>query len=154
MGLIPKAKDKKMPIPSQANAIRKLYPSWDVSCRGGKLICRGNVKASIWGPEYNVRVIYEHKYKRPLVNLISPKIKRRNGKLPPHLLKKECLCLYYPKFNEWTKVEFIADTIIPWISLWLYYYEHWLEYGKWLGGGTKHPKEGGTVVEEPPIKLN
>jgi hypothetical protein len=27
----------------------------------------------------------------------------------------------------------IATTLIPWTALWLYYYELWLDTGKWLG---------------------
>jgi len=27
----------------------------------------------------------------------------------------------------------IATTILPWTALWLYYYELWLDTGKWLG---------------------
>lgn len=27
----------------------------------------------------------------------------------------------------------IAKTILPWTALWLYYYELWLDTGKWLG---------------------
>lgn len=33
----------------------------------------------------------------------------------------------------------IANTILPWTSLWLYYYEIWLGTGKWEGGGD-HPE--------------
>jgi hypothetical protein len=32
----------------------------------------------------------------------------------------------------------ISDTIIPWISEWLYYFEFWCITGEWYGGG-KHP---------------
>jgi hypothetical protein len=47
----------------------------------------------------------------------------------------------------------IATTILPWTALWLYYYELWLDTGKWLGpsshatdpnlqGGYANPNEG------------
>jgi hypothetical protein len=32
----------------------------------------------------------------------------------------------------------IAATIVPWLSLWLYYYEVWLATGAWEGGGISH----------------
>jgi hypothetical protein len=32
----------------------------------------------------------------------------------------------------------IATTIIPWLSLWLYYYEVWHATGEWMGGGIEH----------------
>ena len=34
----------------------------------------------------------------------------------------------------------IALTIVPWLSLWLFYYEVWRATGTWYGGGT-HPTE-------------
>jgi len=33
----------------------------------------------------------------------------------------------------------IAKTIIPWTSLWLYFFGDWLITGEWNGGG-EHPK--------------
>ena len=50
------------------------------------------------------------------------------------------ICLYYPKYKEWTKDMYISDTIIPWAIEWLYYYEYWRLTGKWLGGGIEHEK--------------
>jgi len=32
----------------------------------------------------------------------------------------------------------LADTILPWASLWFFYYEIWLATGEWVGGG-EHP---------------
>ena len=46
------------------------------------------------------------------------------------------LCLYYP--GEWNSKMNISDTIIPWASEWLYYFEIWKITGKWLGGGIEH----------------
>ena len=48
------------------------------------------------------------------------------------------LCLNY--INEWNPMMSIADTIIPWICEWLYFYEIWLITGKWCSGG-KHPTQ-------------
>jgi len=56
----------------------------------------------------------------------------------PHTYIGDCLCLYYPDYDEWTSAMYIAETIVPWISLWLMYYEAWLATGEWLGGGIKH----------------
>jgi hypothetical protein len=60
----------------------------------------------------------------------------------PHLYPGEYLCLYRPKYLEWTSQDYIAETIIPWASLWLYYFEIWHAIGEWLGGG-EHPQERG-----------
>jgi hypothetical protein len=32
----------------------------------------------------------------------------------------------------------VATTIMPWLLLWLTFYELWLATGVWLGGGTVH----------------
>lgn len=39
---------------------------------------------------------------------------------------------------EWTSEMPLAETIIPWASLWLFYFEDWLVTNGWKGGG-EHP---------------
>lgn len=56
----------------------------------------------------------------------------------PHLYPNGSLCLYYPDYNEWHANDSWADSIIPWTSLWLYFFELWIATGEWLGGGI-HP---------------
>ena len=40
------------------------------------------------------------------------------------------LCLYLPGTREWTAVDAFDDTVLPWATLWLYYFEDWLAGGK------------------------
>lgn len=69
--------------------------------------------------------------------VINPKINRYQGnKKVPHLYSNGSLCLYYPPYEEWTYRDKWAETLIPWTSLWLYYYETWQQTGEWLGGGV------------------
>jgi len=76
----------------------------------------------------------------PKIKIVSPEIQKNNkGEYPPHLYPSENLCLYHPSYHEFNTTDFLSDTIIPWTSLWLYYYEVWHNTGKWLGGG-EHPK--------------
>lgn len=35
----------------------------------------------------------------------------------------------------------IADTIVPWTSLWLHHYEIWLATGIWCGKNEEHPEK-------------
>lgn len=73
--------------------------------------------------------------------VVNPKIEKyTKGKRTPHLYPNGSLCLYYPRDCEWDYNDDWSDTLIPWTSLWLYYYEIWLETGKWVGGG-KHGKK-------------
>ncbi len=79
---------------------------------------------------YNVK-------RAPKVYLISPKLIQKNGELVPHLYDQETqrLCLFMPKYEEWKPFMYISETIIPWASEWLVFYELWLSTGEWLGGG-------------------
>ncbi len=75
----------------------------------------------------------------PNVTIVSPKLElNTKGEKVPHLYSSGNLCLYRPKYKEFKKSDFLADTIIPWTALWLYYYELWHTTGEWLGGG-EHP---------------
>ena len=47
------------------------------------------------------------------------------------------LCLYLP--GQWKESMLLADTILPWTSQWLLYYELWLITGHWMGTGHDHP---------------
>ena len=48
--------------------------------------------------------------------------------------------IYFRNRNLWDYNDDWSDTLIPWTSLWLYYYEIWIETGEWVGGG-KHGKK-------------
>ena len=80
--------------------------------------------------------------KKPVIRVISEVLERLENQKLPHVYsdEKQELCLYYPKFGEWHSGMFIAETIVPWASEWLYFYENWLITGEWHGGG-KHPEE-------------
>lgn len=67
----------------------------------------------------------------------------------PHVYDsiKQQLCLFSPSKKEWNGFNYIVDTIIPWASEWLYYYELWLPEGKWYGGGhDEYPNEDHTKI--------
>jgi hypothetical protein len=57
---------------------------------------------------------------------------------------QERLCLFLPGSREWNGDDPIALTILPWASLWLYFYEVWHATGEWLGGGV-HPEEATSI---------
>jgi hypothetical protein len=58
----------------------------------------------------------------------------------PHVYPLNTLCLFLGN-REWHESIPIADTLVPWASEWLLYYELWLATGEWLGGG-EHPPPG------------
>lgn len=46
------------------------------------------------------------------------------------------LGLYYPPDGSWTPRKLIANTIVPWACLWIYFYEIWQVTGNWYGEGV------------------
>ena len=82
------------------------------------------------------------------IQVVDPPIgldPRGTGQSPPHIYYNSAdpqnpwLCLYDPKERVWSPGERIAETIIPWTSDWLFFFEGWLATGKWEGGG-RHPE--------------
>lgn len=49
---------------------------------------------------------------------------------PPHTFADGSLCV---NDRAPSTYEFIADTTVPWIYSWLYFYERWVETGVWYG---------------------
>jgi hypothetical protein len=87
---------------------------------------------------YHFVLIYNLK-EDPKIKIVSPTLQKNSkGDNIPHLYAGENLCLYRPKYCEFSRTDFLGDTIIPWTSLWLYYYELWHLTDEWRGGG-EHP---------------
>lgn len=99
--------------------------------------------------KYHLRVIYEqNRWVKVFVVNKELRIAANRSKLP-HVYnsKQQQLCLYSPSKKEWDGFSCIVDTIIPWASEWLYYYELWLPEGKWYGGGhNEYPNEDYTEI--------
>lgn len=87
--------------------------------------------------EYDVEIRYQLPH-YPRTKILKPELLRPNGKPIPHMYNQERLCLFHPRWHDWRPTMLIAKSILPWASLWLFYYEVWLATGEWLGGG-EHP---------------
>lgn len=62
-----------------------------------------------------------------------------SGRDLPHVYRNPTrLCLYLPGTREWQPWMRLDQTIVPWTSLWLFYFEDWLDTNEWKGGGM-HP---------------
>lgn len=95
----------------------------------------GCVQPSELSEKYKIKIEYSLGEK-PDVYVLSPPLRRREPNEPiPHMYEQKRLCLFHPPSHDWTAADPIADTIIPWASLWLYYYEIWFLTGEWLGKG-------------------
>ena len=89
---------------------------------------------------YTIKVCCRVNDKIVKIYVVEPQIKKTENLQIPHMYSDDSLCLYFPKHKEWSKNDNWVDTLIPWASLWLFYYEVWLETGEWLGGG-KHLRQ-------------
>lgn len=143
-------KSKIRNIGEQVGAIKALYPQFKISWGNGQLKVIGEIQPTPRSCKYQ----FSLKYKLgelPSVNILSPiLIKNEKGEDIPHLYPNGSLCLYRPLRKEFDYSNLMANTIIPWISLWLYYYEIWHVTGNWLGGG-EHPNKPKPAIKLPDI---
>ncbi len=113
----------------------KLYRSFHLNWERGQATWIGTITPLDGCNDYRVRIRYRLE-KAPRVAVLSPTLSDRGDGNPiPHRYSDGSLCLYFPRYGEWTSNHFLADTILPWASLWLYYYEVWVATGVWHGGG-------------------
>lgn len=106
----------------------------------------GSIQPLPCSPEYMVQINYQSD-KYPETKVLSPKLEKGDKERLPHVYSKDGLCLFMPKYREWKPIMSIARTIVPWTSLWLFYYEIWKATGEWRGGGI-HP--GNSRVQPRP----
>ena len=126
-------------ISEQAAAMKVKYPQFTTTFTHQFMKVEGDLQPTARSLSYHFVLKYNLVNDIPTTRIISPVlIKNSTGEEIPHLYPGENLCLYRPKYSEFSRSDFICDTIIPWTSLWLYYYEVWHTTDKWLGGG-EHP---------------
>lgn len=119
--------------------LRMWWPGFRSLVCDGALSSTGKLQPSELSESYTVN-ISQHGGRSPEVRVISPTLRpSRNGENIPHMYMQERLCLFLPGSDDWKPHDPIAHTIIPWTSMWLYFYELWHATGEWLGGGI-HPE--------------
>jgi hypothetical protein len=127
-----------IPIHFQLAALKAKIPGCDLYLNKNYLRARGKIQPtprSIW---YSYEIKYRFR-ENITIFIKDPPIKTEfNGKKAEHLYKDGSLCLFFPKAKEFDSKKLIVDYIVPWIALWLFFYEIWLVTGDWKGGGI-HP---------------
>ena len=109
------------------------FPGFKMLRTRGWLHCVGVLQPTPTSDRYTIDIEYEAPT-RPKVLVTHPALRLAQGKKRlPHVFDGSELCLYTSP--EWRPDLKIAEFIMPWISLWLYFYEVWLITGEWLGGG-------------------
>jgi hypothetical protein len=127
-------------IAEQLSAMKSKYPQFETGFTSHSgLKVTGALQPTSRSAAYNFVLKY-NLTENPKIKIVSPELKKNEkGEDAEHLYPNGYLCLYQPKYREFTRTDLLTDTIIPWASLWLYHYEVWHLTGKWLGGG-EHPK--------------
>lgn len=144
--------NKNIPIGHQVIGLQKYWPQGRtkiIDCNR-TLLWSGDIQPSPFSRTYEVILRYSLGGK-PTVIVVNPDLSLlAKGESIPHIypddsqIKGTVICLYLPSgknnnIAQWhPTIHFLAETIMPWTSLWLYYYEYWLLTGKWEGGG-EHP---------------
>ena len=108
--------------------------------RGGRLTWRWTVQPTPVSRLYKARVECDAKG-NPDVFIDLPDIQLlAGGRKIPHLYSQQDrqLCLFLPGSGQWNASKLLANTIIPWTSMWLLFFEEWLWSDAWQGGG-EHP---------------
>lgn len=126
----------------QVNNLKKAFSSVI-----SKPIKRGIIEVIIkltpteYSKEYTIKIVAKTNSTIVDVFVIKPKVEMiEQGKIVPHLYSNGSLCLFYPSYNEWNYNDLWSETLVPWTSLWLFYYEIWQETGSWEGGGIHRKK--------------
>jgi hypothetical protein len=105
----------------------------------------GSVKPTPMSDTYLIRIYYKIP-DRPEVIVLSPELQVASGHHHlPHTFPPEWkrLCLHMsPDWNSQKPVNWI----VPWIALWLYFYEIWRVTSVWLGEGHEPRDTDGNNV--------
>jgi hypothetical protein len=132
----------------QAARLKSIFPLTTIAARNDKLTWRGTIVPSAASRSYEVKLEYVRDG-HPNVYVLSPRLERFPGEdRLPHVYdtEQQRLCLYYKRAREWNPGMLIADTILPWTSEWLFFYEIWLGTGEWHGGGIHGTKSAESVT--------
>ena len=108
--------------------------------RPGQFTWRYSATPSPLSRDYDIRIEFKQD-DRPEVFVDAPDLHELSkGRRVPHLYQQKPprICLYLPKTREWQPSMRIDQTIVPWATLWLFYFEEWLASDDWKGGGL-HP---------------
>jgi len=120
------------PFFRQGVDLRAKYPGTHLRWKCGQLTWIGELQPNPLCDTYTVQIVWDG-VRRPTVHVLQPQLRAPEGKRLPHVFPGDELCLHLRE--EWTPDMSIADTIIPWASEWLYFYELWLVTEEWHGGG-------------------
>jgi hypothetical protein len=136
---IPKA-SPPISLAMQHGHLLRRYPNSKVVRLRERLVWLGALIPTDYTAIYELLI--DHQIgKSPLVYVPRPRLQLADGQALPHVYPLNTQCLFLGN-REWHESIAIADTLVPWASEWLLFYELWLATGgEWLGEG-EHPPPG------------
>lgn len=124
-------------LKEQAAKLCLLLPGFSYEVLRGELIGQGKLRPHHFCDEYVFEVRYRVNFS-PNITILYPKLRTRDGEpKPPHTYDPDQPCVFRPSV-DWSSEMYLADTVIPWLAMWLFFYEIWLATGEWIGEG-EHP---------------
>lgn len=134
-----------MPMHRQIWRMKVAHPQFRSTWSAGAIEWVGSVRPTELSDTYELRIEYRLGAP-PDVHVVTPALRPRSDtERVPHLYTGERLCLFLPWAFEWDASQYIAETTVPWATLWLHHYELWhATTGDWLGGGRHPPPKKGT----------
>jgi hypothetical protein len=125
-------------IREQAAWMRSRNPEFRCDIAGGLLTCWGPLTPGPIHSTYDVVIRYRVGT-WPRVFLPGDQLRplEPGGKIP-HTYGPNEPCLFYPSRASWRSDMKLSHTIVPWLSLWLTFYEMWRVTEEWNGGGISH----------------
>ena len=125
-------------LPEQAARVCLVCPDFKYSIRKGELVGKGSMQPTPACCCYRFRLRYRIA-ENPKVWILDPALRCRNDQSKiPHTYREDEPCVFRPGV-DWSDEKILASTVIPWLAMWLMYYEFWHATGEWLGGG-EHPE--------------
>jgi hypothetical protein len=138
MGKSKYPKQKPLTPAEQAYFLKLSFPGFRILSARNHLECVWTLRPTAISDTYMIEILYTVP-SRPRVRVLKPDLRLAAGKTRlPHVFKENDLCLHI--FDDWRPDLRISEFIVPWISLWLRFYEFWLLTGEWIGGG--HEADG------------
>ncbi|MBI1227806.1 MAG: hypothetical protein GC192_21405 [Bacteroidetes bacterium] len=129
-----------LPLGEQCAHMRAMFPQFKTALEKGSMIVEGKLRPTARSREYSFKLNYALGRHPDIAITDPPLVRNFKGDKIPHVYERLRLCLFQPRYYEFTSSVYLSDTVIGWISLWLYFYEVWHVCGEWLGGG-EHPKK-------------
>jgi hypothetical protein len=125
---------RSLSVAQQAIGLRGVFPDRPASVQAGRLKWTGVLTPTPLSRDYTISLAYSQST-RPRVVIVDPALRCDIDGDIPHLYRDGSICLN--DAHQWDSSMLLVDTVIPWTSEWLYFYELWVATGTWFGDGDE-----------------